>query len=82
MNERVGTLKSYVEGPRWADFPKFLKDACFMHDLEIVYMDIDKGWFRETTRFKVEGSEPNLIRLQKVIADAVKEYNASRFWKP
>ena len=75
MNERTGTLKSYVEGPKWAAFPKFLKDVCFMYDLKVIYMDIDKGWIRETVRFKVEGSESNLRRLQKAIEIGVEEYN-------
>lgn len=75
MTERIGTLKSYVEGPKWAAFPKFLKDAFFMYDLKVVYMDIDKGWIRETVRFKVEGTESNLLKLQKAIEIGVKEYN-------
>ena len=75
MSERIGTLKSCVEGPKWAAFPKFLKDACFMYDLKVVYMDIDKGFIRETVRFKVEGSESNLRRLQKDIEIGVEDYN-------
>ena len=75
MTERIGTLKSYVEGPRWAGFPKFLKDACFMYDLKIVQMDIDKGFIRETVRYKVEGTESNLMRLKKAIEISIEEYN-------
>jgi len=75
MSERVGTLKSYVEAPKWAAFPKFLKNTCFMYDLKVIYMDIDKGWIRETVRFKVEGGESNLRRLQKAIDIGVEEYN-------
>jgi len=76
MGERIGILSNCVEGPRWAAFPKFLRDACFMYDLNIIQMDIDKGWVRETVRFKVEGTESNLRRLQKAIEIGVEEYNA------
>jgi len=75
MTERIGTLKSYVEGPKWAASPKFLKDACFMYDLKIVRMDIDRGFIREAVRFKVEGTESNLMRLKKAIEIGVEEYN-------
>ncbi len=75
MDERIGTLKSYVEGPKWAAFPKFLRDACFMYELKIIHMDVDKGWIRETVRFEVEGTESNLRRLHKTIALGVEEYN-------
>ena len=75
MSEKIGTLKSYIEGPRWAAFPKFLKNACFIYDLKIIYMDIYKGWIRETVRFKVEGTESNLTRLKKAIEIGVEEYN-------
>lgn len=66
-NERVGTIKSYFEGPRWAAFPSFLKKACFMYDLEIVKLDIDGGFIRETVYFQVEGTETNLMRLKRAI---------------
>lgn len=75
MTERVGTLKSSVEGPRWAAFPKFLRDACFAYDLKILHMEVDKGWVRETVRFKVEGSESNLNRLKIAIERGIEEYN-------
>lgn len=75
MAERIGTLKSYVEGPRWASFPEFLKNACFMYDLKIVQMDIDKGFIRETVRFEVSGTESNLNRLKNAIEAGIEEYN-------
>jgi hypothetical protein len=71
-----GTLKSYIEAPRWAAFPKFLKDECFMLNLKIVRLDIDKGWVRETVRFEIEGGESDLLRFKRSLEASVKEYNA------
>ena len=75
MSDRIGTFKICVEGPRWARFPKFLKNSCFMYNLKVIDIDIDKGWIRETVSFEVEGSESNLRRLIKSIELGIEEYN-------
>lgn len=72
--ERAGTLKSYVEAPRWAKFPDFLKNYCFIKGLELE-LDIDKHFIRETIRFKISGSESELQRVKKVIEESIEEYN-------
>ena len=75
--ERIGTLKSYVEGPKWADFPGFLKKICFGNDLKLE-MDIDKHWISETVYFKITGPESMLIAVEKIINETIKDYNAQK----
>jgi len=74
MSERTGTIKDVVETPRWAKMPKFIEDICFTLDLDLE-LSVDKGWIRETTRFKVTGTEEKLNSFKEHFEAGVEEYN-------
>jgi len=65
MEEKTGTIKSYIEAPRWAAFPEFLRNRCFVLGLDLE-IDIDKGWIRETVRFKIEGKESKRVCIKTI----------------
>ena len=72
--ERHGTIRGTVEGPRWAKFPQFLRDRCFILGVELE-MEIDKGWIRENVRFKIEGNESKVRRIMREIKESIEVYN-------
>ena len=74
--EKTGTYTSYVEGPRWANFPNYIKNLCHMLDLKIVVMDIDKGFIKETVRFKIEGVESALNDFKNQMVKDVNDWNS------
>ena len=67
--------KSWVECPRLAAFPTFLKNECWTRNLRIE-IEVDKGWFTETARFKITGPAESVKKLQRDVYAAVVEYNA------
>lgn len=66
--------RGWVRGLRLADLPSFIKTACWERGLP-VELDIDKGWIRETVRFKVQGSAEQLKELGDYFNAAVTKYN-------
>lgn len=75
-DERIGTIRSSIEGPRWAKFPSFLKDICWKMDLALE-LETEKGWVRETVRFKVVGTETKLRKFMRILDENINEYNAT-----
>ena len=74
MPERIGTITSYFEGPRWAAFPSYIKTTCHMLGLKLD-MEVDKGFLRETVRFKVVGPESALRQFNAQLEADVTDYN-------
>ena len=72
--ELTGTIRSAVEGPRWAKLPQFLRDRCFILGLELE-MEIDKGWICENVRFEIEGPESKLRRFKRELEESIEAYN-------
>jgi len=68
MEERIGTLRSVAEGPRWAKFPNILRNRCYVLGLELE-MEVDKGWFTEKVRFTIKGGESALRKIKREIRD-------------
>ena len=68
------TWRSYIEGPRFAAFPKAIKNACWERSLKI-HMEVDKGWIRETVRFEITGPSSKVRELQRAIDAGIDEYN-------
>lgn len=73
--------ESYVEGPRWAGFKTAIKEAVIQFrakgwDITLDYVNVDKGWIRETTFFKISSSQQEAIEyFQKTMLDALRKYN-------
>ena len=72
--ELAGTIRSSVEGSRWAMVPRFLRDRCFTLGIDLE-MDIDKGLIRENVRFTIKGPESKLRRLMRELKEGIDEYN-------
>ncbi len=75
-DEIIGTIRSSIEGPRWAKFRSVVRGVGWERDLELE-LEIEKGWVRETVRFKVVGTETKLRRFMKILDESVNEYNAT-----
>ena len=70
------TIKSYVEGPKWAGIPAFIRKVAFTFDLEVIELNEEKGWIRSTTFFKLGGKESDCIEAKKVIEESLDAYNS------
>lgn len=68
-------VRSWVEAPKFANVPTFLKNLAWQLDLNID-IEVDKGFFRETVRFKVEGDEEKVRKFASVFNKAAEEYQA------
>jgi len=55
----VGQYKNWIESPKWASVPLFIKNLAFDLDLEL-QIEVDKGFIRETTHFKVNGEDKKI----------------------
>lgn len=71
--EREGTLKSMIEAPRWAGASKFIKNLAWELGLEL-QIEVDKGFIRETVRYKVSGTESKLRNFQRIFEQSCAEY--------
>lgn len=69
--------RSYIQGPRWAGLPTFIKNAAFMNSLS-VQIDIDKGFLRETVRFEIEGPIDRINAFKAAIQAAIQDYQEDR----
>ena len=61
----LSTLRSRISGPRWANFPGAIRDGCWDKGIEIVKLEVDKGWIRETIRFELKGPRYKLNELMR-----------------
>ena len=68
------TYKNIIEGPRWARSDKFIKELCFIHEVEYK-IDRDVGLFKETVYFKIWGDNNDVNIVRRKILEAVKDYN-------
>ena len=68
-------VRSWVEAPKFANVPTFLKNLAWQLGIDIE-IEVDKGWLRETVRFKVEGDEMKVKKFISVFNQAAEEYQA------
>jgi hypothetical protein len=68
-------VRSWVEAPKFANVPTFLKNLAWQLGLNIE-IEVDKGWLRETVRFKIEGEEAKVKKFTFVFNQAAEEYQA------
>ena len=69
-----GELKSYIDAPRWAKVPKFLRQLAFELDLKID-IDVEKSLLRERTYFTVYGKKSQLEKFKNVFEVAIANHN-------
>ena len=74
MSERVGTIKSHIEGPRWARSDQAIKNACWNAGMKCT-VERETTLLREIVRFEVEGTESQLRSFKIGLENAIKEWN-------
>lgn len=73
--ERYGSLKSYVQGPKWAGAKELLFALSIRYHVELTILDHDKGWIRETIYFKIDGFESDINTFMAHLNASLEEYN-------
>lgn len=75
--ERIGTIKSYVEGAGWVGLPAYLQALADKHHLEYEERRREKAWFgiRVTVFYKVVGRESDLYAFADELQATAKEWN-------
>lgn len=68
-------VKATWSGLRAAGFESLIRDVCFLNDVSIISLEVEKGWLRESGRFKIEGDESALRKVQRIIKQSIEEYN-------
>lgn len=68
-------IDSYISGPRWAGVREFIYEASAATGVELVSVDSDKGFFRETVYFSVEGDISSLKKFARLLEIGVENYN-------
>lgn len=78
-NERIGTLKSYIEGPKFAGLMNILRKTEFSTGTELTITAHEKGWIRETIYFSFRGEESKLENVRRIIVTVIEDYKISGF---
>ena len=68
-------IKTYVGGPKWAGLKDLLYELSTIYNLDLVIESHDKGWFRETIYFSLEGDAENVKAMGKHMERSLTEYN-------
>lgn len=74
MAERIGTIKSHIEGPRWARSDQAIKNGCWSLGLKCE-VERETTLLKEIVRFKVEGEESKLLAFKEGLEHSLKEWN-------
>ena len=70
----VKTIRTFVEAPKWAKLPSFIKNVCWSLGLDYK-VEVDKGWISENIRFMVSGEEEKVNQFIKALNDAALSWN-------
>ncbi len=68
------TVKSWIEGPRFAGIPGGLKILACELDLEIK-SDVEKRWLREQVVYEITGHPDNIERFNRSLTNIVSRIN-------
>ena len=66
---------TYIKGPSWVDVDKALYRLADVCDVSIIYMSTDRGIFRKTTHFTLEGKADAIENFCKSLKYIVNRYN-------
>jgi hypothetical protein len=73
--------ETYVEAPKKLGFKSFLYDLNMKYGTELAILDHDKGFFRETIRFKFTGDRSKVAALREeyiqIVLETLEKYNQS-----
>jgi len=71
--EQEGYIKSYIEGPKFAHLPEFLKELAIDNEVNIT-LDVHKRILRETVFFEVTGDFNKVSTFTRELNAAVMEH--------
>jgi hypothetical protein len=72
---KIVTIRSSLEGPRWAGVSTALKTTCWNYDVECV-VEEEKRFLSTTIRFELKGKLKNIRKVVNWLDDAIASYNA------
>jgi len=73
--EETYRLRSYVAGPKWVGLKEFLYEVALAHDVEYRTIEHDRGWFRETIWYVLEGNKQSVKNAQSYIDEKLCAHN-------
>lgn len=71
----IHTFKGYVQGSKWSGIKEFLFELASAAKLPIKFLEEDKGWFRTTIWYEVEGDEENINWFGNKITTTIEAHN-------
>ena len=77
--ECIGTLKSYIEAPKFVRVTNTLRQVKFHTDTELTITAHEKGWIKEIVYFTFRGEESQLKNVQVMLENAILNYKTSGF---
>ena len=69
------TWSGYATAPRWAKIGSFIRQGCIDHGLDLLSIDFEKGWIRETVYWKIKGTEQSISWFKTYVWNAINAYN-------
>lgn len=75
MAEHECTFKAYIEGPRWAGIPSFVRKAAWEHNLTIIELTEDKHFLTTTVYYKLGGNTVDCNRCRENIEYSIECVN-------
>ena len=73
-NEQM-KYKSYIQGLKWAGIKTLLYELAWDNQLDISILEHDKGWFRETIYYGLNGEDENIKCFNRQLKLVVEKYN-------
>lgn len=68
------SFKFTLEGPRWLNLPKAVKDFCFHNNFKYD-IELDKGWLTVKVYVTLHGTSKEIEHAQDLIRRSVNRYN-------
>jgi len=75
MNTEQVKAKWTFEGPRWAGFDSYLREANFYNDDIEITFQVNKGWLRNTYLVEITGPHYMVENVIKQFQRDVENYN-------
>lgn len=67
-------VSSYIKGPRWAGIRDLIRTAASHADCDVVSMDSEKSWLRESVYFTLSGEADNIEKFNRIIEESVRAW--------
>lgn len=77
--EHIGTLKSYIEAPKFAEVTNMLRQVEFHTNTELTITAHEKGWIKEVVYFMFRGEDAQLKNVKSMLENSMLNYKTSGF---